>query len=161
MQPIGIYQNLLIHNREVKREDMADVHTPETRSYNMSQVRSRNTKPELIVRKYLFSQGFRYRINVKRLPGTPDVVLTKYKTVIFINGCFWHGHDGCRYFVIPQTRTEWWINKINQNKQRDLKNLNILKQSDWHVITIWECQLKQDAISTTLEEIKKEILSEQ
>ncbi|MBS4766490.1 DNA mismatch endonuclease Vsr [Alistipes sp. kh20] len=140
---------------------MADVHTPETRSYNMSQVRSRNTKPELIVRKYLFSQGFRYRINVKRLPGTPDVVLTKYKTVIFINGCFWHGHDGCRYFVIPQTRTEWWINKINQNKQRDLKNLNILKQSDWHVITIWECQLKQDAISTTLEEIKKEILSEQ
>lgn len=151
----------MIHNREVKREDMADVHTPETRSYNMSQVRSRNTKPELIVRKYLFSQGFRYRINVKRLPGTPDVVLTKYKTVIFINGCFWHGHDGCRYFVIPQTRTEWWINKINQNKQRDLKNLNILKQSDWHVITIWECQLKQDAISTTLEEIKKEILSEQ
>lgn len=140
---------------------MADVHTPETRSYNMSQVRSRNTKPELIVRKYLFSQGFRYRINVKRLPGTPDVVLTKYKTVIFINGCFWHGHDGCRYFVIPQTRTEWWINKINQNKQRDIKNSNILKQSDWHVITIWECQLKQDAISTTLEEIKKEILSEQ
>lgn len=90
---------------------MTDRHDSKTRSYNMRQIKSKNTKPELWVRKYLFSQGFRYRINVHSLPGSPDIVLSKYKTVIFVNGCFWHGHEGCKYFVIPETRKNWWIEK--------------------------------------------------
>ncbi len=98
---------------------MADRHDSKTRSYNMRQIKSKNTKPELWVRKYLFSQGFRYRINVHSLPGSPDIVLSKYKTVIFVNGCFWHGHEGCKYFVIPETRKNWWIEKINKNIERD------------------------------------------
>jgi DNA mismatch endonuclease (patch repair protein) len=88
---------------------MPDVHTPEQRSHNMSRIRSKDTKPEMLVRKFLFSLGFRYRLHTKKLPGKPDVVLPKYKTVIFIHGCFWHGHEGCRYFVIPKTRTDWWL----------------------------------------------------
>ncbi|MBS4058867.1 MAG: DNA mismatch endonuclease Vsr [Bacteroidetes bacterium] len=90
-----------------------DVHNPETRSYNMSRIKGKNTLPEMIVRKFLFSKGFRYKLHDKNLPGKPDIVLPKYKTVIFIHGCFWHGHEGCQYFVIPKTRTEWWLNKIN------------------------------------------------
>lgn len=121
---------------------MADVHDADTRSYNMSCVKSKNTKPEIWVRKYLFACGFRYRINVKKLPGTPDIVLPKYKTAIFVNGCFWHGHKNCRYFVIPKTRTEWWLDKINRNIDRDQANILALKKSGWRVITIWECQLK-------------------
>ena len=98
---------------------MMDVHSKETRSYNMSRIRSKNTKPEEIVRKHLFSLGFRYRKNDKRYPGTPDIVLPKYKTVIFINGCFWHGHSGCKYFVVPKSNTEFWQNKIAANIARD------------------------------------------
>lgn len=94
---------------------MADVHTPEQRSYNMSRIRSKNTKPEELVRKFLFSQGFRYRKNDARLPGKPDIVLPKYKTVIFVNGCFWHGHEGCRYFVRPKNNAEFWEEKITGN----------------------------------------------
>ncbi|MFR5364282.1 MAG: very short patch repair endonuclease [Alistipes finegoldii] len=107
---------------------MADVHDADTRSYNMSCVKSKNTKPEIWVRKYLFACGFRYRINVKKLPGTPDIVLPKYKTAIFVNGCFWHGHKNCRYFVIPKTRTEWWLDKINRNIDRDQANILALKK---------------------------------
>ena len=121
---------------------MADVHDKETRSYNMSRIRSKNTKPELIVRKFLFSKGFRYRINVKNLPGTPDIVLPKYKTVIFVHGCFWHGHEGCRYFVIPKSRTEWWQKKIQRNIDLDYENTNKLINFGWKVIGVWECQLK-------------------
>lgn len=99
-----------------------DVHDKKTRSYNMSQIKSKNTKPEEMVRKYLFSHGFRYRKNDKRLPGTPDIVLPKYRVVIFVNGCFWHGHNQCRYFVIPKSNTEFWVDKINKNIERDALN---------------------------------------
>ena len=138
---------------------MADVHDADTRSYNMSCVKSKNTKPEIWVRKYLFACGFRYRINVKKLPGTPDIVLPKYKTATFVNGCFWHGHKNCRYFVIPKTRTEWWLDKINRNIDRDQANILALKKSGWRVITIWECQLKPAIRDDTLLNLSKIILT--
>lgn len=138
---------------------MADVHDADTRSYNMSCVKSKNTKPEIWVRKYLFACGFRYRINVKKLPGTPDIVLPKYKTAIFVNGCFWHGHKNCRFFVIPKTRTEWWLDKINRNIDRDQANILALKKSGWRVITIWECQLKPAIRDDTLLNLSKIILT--
>ncbi len=121
---------------------MADVHEPEVRSYNMSQIKGKNTKPEILVRKFLHSNGFRYRLQVKKLPGKPDIVLKKYKTVIFVHGCFWHGHENCRYFVIPKTRTQWWIDKINRNKQKDKEAVISLKGLGWNIITVWECELK-------------------
>ena len=129
---------------------MADVHTPEKRSYNMSRIRSKNTKPEEIVRKYLFSQGFRYRKNDNRLPGKPDVVLPKYKTVIFVNGCFWHGHEGCKYFVWPQNNAEFWKEKIHNNVERDKKTYEALGNLGWDVLTIWECELKTKKREETL-----------
>ena len=129
---------------------MADVHTPEQRSYNMSRIRSKNTKPEELVRKYLFAQGFRYRKNDSRLPGKPDIVLPKYKTVIFINGCFWHGHKGCRYFVWPKNNAEIWKEKIERNIQRDLLNHRSLTDQGWYIIDVWECQLKKAERSETL-----------
>lgn len=121
---------------------MADVHTPEQRSFNMSRVKSKNTKPEMTVRKFLHAQGFRYRLHDKKLPGKPDIVLPKYKTVIFVHGCFYHGHEGCRYFVVPKTRTEWWLEKINSNRRRDDKNIVELIKSGWWVLVIYECELK-------------------
>lgn len=108
---------------------MADVHDREIRSYNMSRIKGKNTKPEILVRKSLFSKGFRYRINVKQLPGKPDIVLSKYKTVIFVNGCFWHGHKGCKYFVLPKTNAEWWLKKIKDTQKRNKKaeiELNVM-----------------------------------
>lgn len=135
-----------------------DVHDKETRSYNMSQIKGKNTKPEIIVRKYLLSKCFRYRINVKSLPGSPDIVLKKYNTAIFINGCFWHGHEGCKYFVWPKTRKEFWKEKIQSNIQRDNKNIALLKDEGWNVITIWECELKKDKVQSTLENLILELL---
>ena len=132
-----------------------DVHDKKTRSYNMSCIKGKNTKPEEIVRKYLFSLGFRYRKNDKRLPGTPDIVLPKYRTVIFVNGCFWHGHQGCRYFVVPKTNTEFWMNKIDANRARDQKKISELEAMGWRVIVIWECELKQDKQDDTLRRIVK------
>ena len=132
-----------------------DVHDKKTRSYNMSCIKGKNTKPEEIVRKYLFSQGFRYRKNDKRLPGTPDIVLPKYKTVIFVNGCFWHGHQGCRYFVVPKTNTEFWMNKIDTNRIRDQKKMSELETMGWKVIVIWECELKPGKQDDTLGKIVK------
>ena len=129
---------------------MADVHTPEQRSYNMSQIRGKNTKPEELVRKYLFSKGFRYRKNDARLPGKPDIVLSKYKTVIFVNGCFWHGHEGCRYFVWPKNNADFWKGKISGNIQRDLHCVRLLKEQGWNVIVVWECELKKANRETTL-----------
>ena len=123
----------------------------------MSRIRSTNTKPEEIVRKYLFSHGFRYRKNDKRLPGTPDIVLPKYKTVIFINGCFWHGHNQCKYFVIPKSNTEFWVNKINRNIERDTLNIDKLKSLGWNVITIWECELKNNRRDDRLEYLLHEL----
>ncbi len=137
-----------------------DVHNKETRSYNMSCIKGKNTKPEEIVRKYLFSHGLRYRKNDKKLPGTPDIVLPKYKTVIFVNGCFWHGHENCRYFVVPKTNTEFWTNKIETNRQRDNRKINDLKRLGWNVIVIWECQLKKYVIEDTLNAVLNGILHE-
>jgi DNA mismatch endonuclease (patch repair protein) len=141
---------------------MADVHSKETRSYNMSRIRSKDTKPELLVRKFLFSKGFRYRLHDKKLPGKPDIVLPKYKTVVFIHGCFWHGHDGCRYSVIPKTRTEWWEEKIDRNKIKDEKVKNDLLKLKWKVIHVWECEIKTVFLFTErstelLKEINMEI----
>ena len=112
-----------------------DNHTKEVRSYNMSRIRSVNTKPEEIVRKYLFSKGLRFRKNVKKLSGKPDIVLPKYKTVIFVNGCFWHGHQGCRYFVMPKSNTEYWYKKLNHNIERDIFVYKQLSEAGWNVIT--------------------------
>ena len=132
---------------------MTDVHDELTRSYNMSQIKSKNTKPEIMVRKFLFANGFRFRLHSKKLPGKPDIVLPRYKIVIFINGCFWHGHEGCRYFVIPQTRTEWWTNKIVQNRQIDSENYTKLAALGWKVITIFECKLRKEFREGTLNEL--------
>lgn len=127
---------------------MADNHTREVRSKNMSHIRSKNTKPEIQVRHYLFSKGFRYRKNVKELPGCPDIVLPKYKTVVFINGCFWHKHD-CPRFVWPSSNDEYWRPKILKNVERDKENQKKLEQAGWRVLIVWECQLKRkDFIST-------------
>jgi len=132
---------------------MADVHSKETRSYNMSRIKGKDTKPELIVRRFLFAKGYRYKLHDKKLPGKPDIVLPKYKTVIFVHGCFWHGHKGCKYFVIPKTRTEWWLEKINGNIENDRKKIKLLKIAGWKVIVIYECQLKKNTINKTLNKI--------
>lgn len=132
---------------------MADVHSPETRSYNMSCIRGKNTKPEELVRKYLFAQGFRYRKNDARLPGKPDIVLPKYKTVIFVNGCFWHAHEGCRYFIWPKNNAEFWKKKIGGNIERDAKNQRLLTELGWRVIVVWECELKNSMTEYTLKSL--------
>lgn len=123
---------------------MTDVHDKKTRSYNMSRIRSKDTKPEMLVRKYLFGQGFRYKLYDKTLPGKPDLVFPKYKKVIFIHGCFWHGHEGCKYFVVPKTRRKWWIEKISRNKKLDAGHVRELKRMGWKIITIFECKLRHD-----------------
>lgn len=138
---------------------MADNLTKEVRSLNMSHIRSTNSKPEEIVRKYLFSQGFRYRKNDKRLPGKPDIVLPKYKTVIFVNGCFWHKHD-CPRFAWPSSNKDYWIPKIQRNVERDKENHELLKKSGWNVIVVWECELKKKVLDETLQELKNKILGE-
>lgn len=132
---------------------MADVHSSETRSYNMSRIRNKDTKPEEFVRKYLFSKGFRYRKNDARLPGKPDIVLPKYKAVVFVNGCFWHGHTGCRYFVWPKNNSEFWREKIIGNIARDQKNYELLRELGWHVFVIWECELKRSVMEKTLDSL--------
>ena len=123
----------------------------------MSRIRSSNTKPELLVRKFLFTHGYRYRLNVKTLPGKPDIVLPKYKTVIFVNGCFWHGHSNCKYFKIPKTRTQWWTDKINTNKANDTKAVKALKKNGWKVIIVWECGLKPAKVEKTLKSLLKKL----
>lgn len=130
---------------------MTDVHEPEVRSYNMSRIRGKDTKPEMIVRKFLFKNGFRYRLYDKKLPGKPDIVLSKYKTVIFIHGCFWHGHEGCKYYVIPKTRTAWWVNKIQNNKDRDILKSKELRKKGWNVIGLFECEITKGVSDNTLE----------
>jgi DNA mismatch endonuclease (patch repair protein) len=127
-----------------------DILSKDQRHKNMAAIHSANTKPEMIVRKYLFSHGFRYRLNHPRLPGRPDIVLRKYHTCIFVNGCFWHGHKGCKYYVIPKSNTEFWTNKINRNIARDERVQKELAQMGWHCITIWECDLKPQKREQTL-----------
>lgn len=132
---------------------MADVHSKATRSYNMSRIKGKNTKPEMLVRKFLHAHGFRYRLNEKKLPGKPDIVLPKYNTIIFVHGCFWHGHANCKYYVVPKTKTEWWLNKINGNIANDEKAMAALINAGWKIITIWECQLKPAQVENTLNEL--------
>ena len=127
-----------------------DIWSTIDRSNNMSRIRGKDTKPEELVRKYLFSQGFRYRKNDARLPGKPDIVLPKYKTVIFVNGCFWHGHEGCHYFVWPKNNAEFWKKKIGSNIERDAKNHALLAKLGWNVIVVWECELKRSTAEETL-----------
>jgi DNA mismatch endonuclease (patch repair protein) len=136
---------------------MTDVHDKEIRSYNMSRIRSKDTKPEILVRKYLFNKGFRYRLNVKSLPGTPDIVLPKFKTAIFIHGCFWHGHANCKYYVLPKTREEWWFNKITHNKTLDVENSAKLMSLGWNVLVIFECELRRNFRDQTLNELINKI----
>ena len=136
---------------------MADVHDKASRSFNMSRIRSKNTKPEMIVRKFLFKRNFRYRLHDKSLPGKPDLVFPKYKTVIFVHGCFWHGHEGCKYYVIPKTRTEWWLKKINRNKELDIRNMRELRTLGWKMITVYECELKNGKADNTLKNILAEM----
>ncbi len=132
---------------------MTDVHDKKTRSYNMSMIRSKDTKPEIIVRKFLFGNGFRYKLHDKMLPGKPDLVFPKYKTVVFIHGCFWHGHDGCKYFVEPKTRRKWWLEKINRNKQLDAENFRKLKKLGWKILTVFECKLRTRSRGKTLNQL--------
>ncbi len=121
---------------------MADVMTLEQRSRCMAAIKGKDTKPELIVRKYLFSRGLRFRVQVRKLPGNPDIVLPKYKTIIFVNGCFWHGHDGCRYFRMPKSNVRFWKEKIERNVARDARNEAELKALGWRVVRVWECEIK-------------------
>ena len=123
----------------------------------MSQIKSRDTKPEEIVRKYLCKQGFRYRKNDKRLPGKPDIVLPKYKTVIFVNGCFWHKHEGCRFFIWPKSNTEFWKEKIAGTVERDKKKKMELVNLGWKIKIIWECELKSAVREETLQRICNEL----
>lgn len=134
-----------------------DNRTSIQRSRNMANIPSRNTKPEIIVGKYLFGLGFRYRKNVKKLPGKPDFVLSKYRTVIFVNGCFWHGHEGCKYFVMAKSNTAFWEEKINYNKNRDSENITALIQLGWKVIVVWECELRHGDKEKRLQQLVAEI----
>lgn len=137
---------------------MPDNHSPEVRSKNMAAIRSKNTKPEVMVGKYLFSKGLRYRKNVASLPGKPDYVFPKYKTVVFVNGCFWHKH-ACPRFHWPKSNQEYWIPKITRNVQRDQQNALELSRLGWHVLTVWECELKKGKAEQTLENLYQEIIN--
>jgi DNA mismatch endonuclease (patch repair protein) len=130
----------------------------EVRSRNMAAIKGRDTKPEMLVRKYLFSKGFRYKLYDKSLPGTPDLVFPKYKTVLFVHGCFWHGHEKCNYFKVPKTHTKWWLEKISYNKKLDEKNKTKLKALGWRVITIFECDLKSKIRESNLRRLVVNIL---
>ena len=130
-----------------------DNRTKEARSKNMSNIPSKNTKPEETVRKYLFGKGFRYRKNVSSMPGKPDIVLPKYKTVVFVNGCFWHAHKGCKWFVPPKSNTDFWNKKFEYNISRDRKNYNLLKQMGWKVIVMWECEIRHKDSRESLEKL--------
>lgn len=140
--------------------NMADVLSKEQRRQCMSHIKSKDSKPELLVRQFLFAKGFRYRLYRKDLAGKPDIVLPKYKTAIFINGCFWHGHTNCKYATIPETNKEFWTNKISGNIQRDLHNITKLKEQGWRVIEIWQCQLKPKTKENTLNQLLKILKNE-
>lgn len=126
----------------------------------MAAVKGKDTKPEMIVRKYLFSRGLRFRVQVRKLPGTPDIVLQKYKTAIFVNGCFWHGHEGCKYFRLPKSNVDFWKEKIERNIERDKESMQALLDLGWKVIRVWECELRNKANrEETLDKIYNSITS--
>ena len=129
---------------------MTDRYTPQQRHAMMAAIHGKDTKPELIVRKYLWACGYRYRLNHKRLPGKPDIVMRKYHVCIFVNGCFWHGHEECKYYTVPKTNTDFWLQKVTRNKSRDAKVQAQLSAMGWHCITLWECQLKPQQREATL-----------
>ena len=131
-----------------------DKMTSQQRHYCMSRIRYKNTKPEKIVRQWLWSHGYRYRLNVKSVPGKPDIVLRKYRTAIFVNGCFWHGHEGCSLYIVPKSNTEFWTSKIERNKERDKKEYEVLHEAGWRVIVVWECQLKKSIIESTMHDVE-------
>ena len=138
---------------------MADIKSKEERSRNMAAIKGKDTKPEMIVRKYLFSKGLRFRVHVKKLAGSPNIVLPKYKTVIFVNGCFWHGHEGCKYSHLPKSNEFYWEQKIRRNKARDIANEFVLQSQGWNVINIWECEIKNvKERLTNLEKLYHEIV---
>ena len=136
---------------------MADTMSPQQRHNCMSHIKAKNTKPEVLVRQYLHAAGFRFRIHVKKLPGCPDVVLPKYRTCIFVNGCFWHGHRGCRYATRPKSNAEFWLTKIKNNIRRDELAIQTLEAMDWKVITVWECELKKERRDFTLPHLAEQI----
>jgi len=133
---------------------MTDTRTTQQRHANMAAIKGKDTRPEMIVRKFLWHRGFRYLLNDRRLPGKPDLELKKYRTCIFVNGCFWHGHEGCKYYTIPKSNTEFWVNKVKRNKERDSKVQQELALMGWHCITIWECELKPAVREKTLESLE-------
>ncbi len=132
---------------------MPDILTPAQRHRCMSHIRSKATKPEITVRKWLWAHGYWYRLNVKSVPGKPDIVMRKYRTAIFVNGCFWHGHDGCKQFVLPKTNTPFWQAKINRNRERDRLNYQLLLDAGWQVIVIWACNLTKDKTEHTMQQV--------
>lgn len=132
---------------------MADIVSEEQRSYNMSRIRSKHTKPELLVRSMLHRMGYRFTVNGpknKQLPGKPDIVLPKYKTIIFVHGCFWHAHKGCKNYCLPKTRTEWWQAKLEGNAARDAKRQIELSELGWKVVVVWECELVKEELKVKL-----------
>lgn len=133
---------------------MSDIFTPQQRSRIMSRIRSVETAPEILVRKSIFALGYRYRKNDKRLPGKPDIVFPKYKTAVFVHGCFWHGHEDCKNARVPETHTQYWVEKLAYNKKRDKLNCNKLKNQGWQVVIAWECEVEQN-LNAVLERILK------
>ena len=136
---------------------MSDRLSPQQRHQIMSSIHATSTKPELKLRKALWKQGFRYRINDKRLPGSPDIVLPKYRSVVFIHGCFWHGHKECPRYVVPKTNTEFWVNKVARNQKRDEEKWRQLEAKDWSVIIVWECELEKSSFDSTISRVKDKI----
>ena len=131
---------------------MTDTMTSEQRHYCMSQIHSKGTKPEMKVRKWLWAHGYRYRLNVKSVPGKPDIVMRPFRTAIFVNGCFWHGHEGC--CRLPKSNQEFWLKKIRRNQERDQENYRVLQENGWQVIVVWECQLTLKLIDQTMNEVE-------
>ncbi|GAA0871107.1 very short patch repair endonuclease [Gangjinia marincola] len=138
---------------------MGDVHSKEVRSYNMSQIKGSNTKPEMLVRRFLHSNGFRYKLHDKKLPGKPDIVLPKYKTIIEVQGCFWHGHENCKYYKLPKSNKKFWENKIDKNIDRDKQSKKKILELGWNLIIVWECDLKKDKIESTFKDITTRLIS--
>lgn len=140
---------------------MTDIHTTKVRSYNMSKIRSKNTKPEIVVRKLLFAKGYRFRIHDKKLPSNPDIVLKKYNTVIFVHGCFWHMHESCKFSSVPASNMEYWVPKLTKNAMNDEAAVEILRNLNWKVIVLWECQLRskvrEDTLNNLIEDLKNNL----